>query len=61
MDLSKAFDALNYDLLNEKLHAHGFGENALHLVYSYLKNKKKTVKIITTLSTWTDLTSGVPQ
>ena len=37
MDLSKAFDTINYDLLNSKFHAYGFGKNALDLVYSYYR------------------------
>ena len=61
MDLSKAFDTINYDLLIAKLHAYGFGKKALDLVYSYLKNRKQRVKINTTFSTWTDLITGVPQ
>ena len=52
MDLSKAFDTINFDLLIAKLH---------ELVYSYLKERKQRVKINTTFSTWTDLISGVPQ
>ena len=61
MDLSKAFDTINYDLLIAKIHAYGFDKNALDLVSSYLKNKKQRVKINTTFSTWTDLISDVPQ
>ena len=49
MDLSKPFYTVNYDLLIAKLHAYGFGENTLDLVYSYLKNRKQGVKINTTL------------
>ena len=60
MDLSTAFDTINYDLLIAKIHAYGFDKNALDLVSSYLK-KKKRVKINTTFSTWTDLISDVPQ
>ena len=37
MDLSKAFDCIPQDLLIDKVHAYGFDENALVLVYSYLK------------------------
>ena len=61
MDLSKAFDTINYDLLIAKLHVHDFGKNALDLVYSKLKNRKQRVKINTTFSSWTDLINDVPQ
>ena len=61
MDLSKACDITNYDLLIPKLYAYGFDENDLDLTCSYLKNKKQRAKINATFSTWTDLISGVPQ
>ena len=51
MDLSQAFNTINYDLLITKLHAYGFEKNALDLVHSYLKNRKQRVKINTTFST----------
>ena len=41
MDLSTAFDTINYDLLIAKIHAYGFNKNALDLVSSYLKKKKE--------------------
>ena len=41
MDLSKAFDTINYELLTAKLHAYGFRREALKLILSYLKNRKK--------------------
>ena len=39
MDLSKALDALNHDLLIAKLSAYGFEHDAVKLIYSYLTNK----------------------
>ena len=40
MDLSKAFDTINHDLLVAKLHIHGFGNDSLKLLYSYLTINK---------------------
>jgi len=36
MDLSKAFDTINHELLIAKLHAYGFSKNALALILDYL-------------------------
>ena len=61
MDLSKAFDCINHDLLIAKLHAYGFGLESLKLIKSYLSNRKQRVKINTTFSSWSNLITGVPQ
>ena len=61
MDLSKAFDTLNHDLLLAKLHAYGLSKNALALVKSYLTNRWQRTKINTSFSSWTELLLGVPQ
>ena len=41
MDLSKAFDTINHDLLIAKLKAYGFSKDALTLMCNYLKIAKK--------------------
>ena len=61
MDLSKAFDCINHDLLIAKLHAYGFTMEALEMVKNYLSNRKQRVKINTSFSSWSDLLMGVPQ
>ena len=40
MDLSKAFDTLNHDLLIAKIGGYGFEADALRYVKSYLTNRK---------------------
>ena len=39
MDLSKAYDTINHDLLIAKLHACGFSKESLKLIKSYLSNR----------------------
>ena len=38
MDLSKAFDTINHELLLAKLNAYGFDKNALEIMRNYLSN-----------------------
>ena len=61
MDLSKAFDTLNHDLLIAKLGAYGFETDALRYMKSYLKNRKQRVRVNKTFSEWERITTGVPQ
>ena len=61
MDLSKAFDSINYELLIAKLHAYGLTKSALKLVHSYLNNRWHRTKINITFSTWKELLTSVPQ
>ena len=54
MDLSKAFDTINHDLLIAKLNAYGFEKNA----QSYLDNRWQRTKINTSFSSWIELPQG---
>ena len=45
MDISKAFDRINHDLMSVKLKAYGFSTNPLNLMHSYFKNRKHKVQI----------------
>ena len=45
MDLSKAFDTLNHDLLLAKLYAYGFDRDSLKVLHSYLSNRYYRTKI----------------
>ena len=61
MDLSKAFDTINHELLLAKLEAYGFEEGALEIVQSYLSNRWQRTKVNSSFSTWKELMCGVPQ
>ena len=61
MDLSKAFDTINHELLIAKLEAYGFEENALNTVHSYLSDRWQRTKVNTSFSSWRELLCGVPQ
>ena len=61
MDLDKAFDKINHQLLLAKLHAHGFSQQALAIICSYLSYRKRRIKINNVFSSWKDLVLGVPQ
>ena len=61
MDLSKAFDTINHELLIAKLEAYGFDKQALAIILNYLTNRWQRTKINTSFSTWSELLMGVPQ
>ena len=61
MDLSKAFDTINHDLMLAKLKAYEFSTYTLNRMHSYLKNRKQKVQINNKFSLERNLIAGVPQ
>ena len=61
MDLSKAFDTINHDLLIAESETYGFSINALLFMLSYLKKRSQRVRINSSFSTWEEVIAGVPQ
>ena len=61
LDLSKAFDTINHQILLEKLAYHGVHGKSLDLFKSYLSNRKQFVEIDENKSTYLDIKTGVPQ
>ena len=61
LDLFKAFDTINHDLLVAKLYAYGFDKNAWSLVKSYLSDRWQRIKMNSSFSTWSGLLLRIPQ
>ena len=61
VDLSKAFDTINHELLIAKLHAYGFSIDALEILFDYLSDRWQRTKINTSFSSWSKILSGMPQ
>ena len=59
MDLAKAFDTVNHQLLLEKLYNYGIKGSAYNLIKSYLNNRQQKVKLNKVSSQLDDM--GVPQ
>ena len=61
IDLQKAFDILNHDILLQKLMHYGFRGNSQSLIRSFLSNRKQFVSINEFDLSHIDITCGVPQ
>ena len=61
IDLSKAFDTLDHNILLSKLHYYGTNGSALQLLRSYLSNRKQFVQLGDIISLKTDIVMGVPR
>ena len=61
LDLSKAFDTLDHDILITKLRYYGFKSTSIDLLKSYLNNRTQKVEFNDILSDISVLKCGVPQ
>ena len=61
LDLSKAFDTIDHDLLLRKLAFYGFSNLALRLMESYLRDRRQYVDLDGMTSDQCDVSVGVPQ
>ena len=61
IDLRKAFDTLNHEILLSKLNHYGIRGIPNQLLRSYLSDRMQRVKIGDVYSTWKEVNIGVPQ
>ena len=61
LDLKKAFDTVNHNILLDKLEYYGIRGNALKWFQSYLENRKQFVSVNRVSSEILDVEYGVPQ
>ena len=61
LDFRKAFDKVSHERLLYKLHHVGIRDDLLAWITSFLKMRKQRVKVNGFVSSWADVTSGVPQ
>ena len=61
LDLKKAFDTVNHDILLSKLHHYGIRGVSYQWLKNYLSNRKQHVKIGSCKSSSLNIKTGVPQ
>ena len=61
MELSKAYDCFNHDLIIAKLEAYGVGENNLRLIQNYISQRQQWLKVASFFNESFEIIFGVPQ
>ena len=61
LDLQKAFDSVNHDILLKKLYHYGIRGNAFSLLSSYLSGRQQCTKVKNILSNLAFVLWGVPK
>ena len=61
LDLSKAFDTINHNILSEKLNYYGVSGMANIVIKSYLTSRKQYVDFQEAKSALLDIMTGIPQ
>lgn len=61
LDIKKAFDTVSHSILLQKLESYGVTNNSLEFFSSYLSSRKQMVVMSDYYSTYSTVTSGVPQ
>lgn len=61
LDLKKAFDVVNHDILIDKLSKYGINQKELLWFKSYLNNRSQAVHVNSTLSNFENINIGIPQ
>ncbi|KAL5252090.1 hypothetical protein ACHWQZ_G015036 [Mnemiopsis leidyi] len=61
LDIKKAFDTVNHDILLSKLKHYGIKSIALDWFISFLRGRKQQTRVGSRTSDFTEITSGVPQ
>ena len=61
MDLFKAYDCVNHELIIPKLAPYRLNGGSLRLIQNYLSKRKQQVKIGSSLSEWLEIILVIPQ
>jgi hypothetical protein len=61
LDLKKAFDTVDHEILLRKMQILGISHDALSLIKSYLSGRKQVCQVNESLSSESHITCGVPQ